>query len=166
MERGRGVQPQVQRVALGERNGRDVLVLCRMQIAHDAHQIHDGTHIGRVQAGPSDGRVAGSLDKVGVWPIGKRTHDVLPMAVVEQSLRARLGEAGELQVDGTFEAICVGLQGQGAGQQVRAPLKLRGVGRRHPADIGEVAFDAGLLKTRFAKILRGANKDTGTSTYG
>ena len=40
------------------------------------------------------------------------------MAVVEQDLGAGLGEAGELRVDGPLEAVFVGLEGEGAGEEV------------------------------------------------
>jgi hypothetical protein len=88
------------------------------------------------------------------------------VAVVEDDLRAALGEAGELGVDGALEAVLVGLESEGAGEQVGVPLELGGVGGRNAADGGDVLFDAGLFKAGLDEVLRGADEGAGAALDG
>ena len=123
-------------------------------------------NVGGVEAAAGDRRVAGGGDEVGVGAVGERGGDGLAVAVVEKRLRAGLGEAGELHVDGLLEAGLVGLEGEGAGEQVGVLLERGGVGGRDAADVGEVLLDAGLLEAGFGEVLRGANEDAGAAADG
>ena len=95
-----------------------------MQRAHDADEIDDGADVGGVVAGAGDAGVAGGVDEVGVLAVGQGGDHGLGVAIVEQGLGAGLGEAGELGVDGLLEAGVVGLEGEGAGEQVGVLLKV------------------------------------------
>src|SRR6185437_13684519 len=105
-------------------------------------------------------------DEVGVGSVGERGGDGLAVAVVEQGLGAGLGETGELHVDGLLEAGLVGLQGEGAGEQVGVLLKLVGVGERDAADVSEIFLDAGLLEAGLGEVLRGADEYAGAAADG
>jgi len=109
VEGGWRVEAQVKGLLLREGDGRDVLVLGGVQVAHDADEVDDGADIGGVEATTGEVSAAGGVDEVGVGAAGEGGDDGLAVAVVEQGLRAGLGEAGELDVDGLFEAVWVGL---------------------------------------------------------
>jgi hypothetical protein len=75
------------------------------------------------------------------------------VSIVEQGLGAGLGEAGELGIDGTLEAIGVRFERERTSQQVGVLLEGLGVGGRNTADGGEVFLDTGLLESSFGEIL-------------
>ena len=137
-----------------------------MEVGHDADEVDDGADVRGVEAAASEGGIAGGGDEIGVGPVGERGGDGLAVAVVEKGLGAGLGEAGELHVDGLLEAGLVGLEGEGAGEQVRVLLELVGVGGRDAADVGEVLLDAGLLEAGLGEVLRGADEDAGAAADG
>jgi hypothetical protein len=134
-----------------------------MEVGHDADQINDGANIGRVEATAGETGVAGSSNEIGVGAVRKCGGDGLAMAIVEEGLRAGLGEAGELHIDRLLEAGLVGLESERASEQVRVLLKLVGIRGRDAPDIGEVLLDARLLEAGLGEILRGADEDAGAT---
>ncbi|MCU1252806.1 MAG: hypothetical protein JWQ49_5835 [Edaphobacter sp.] len=50
VERGRGVEAEVEGFAVGEGDGGDVLVFGGVKAAHDADEVDDGADVGRVEA--------------------------------------------------------------------------------------------------------------------
>ncbi len=88
------------------------------------------------------------------------------MAIVEQGLRAGLGEAGVLLVDGTLEAIGIGLQIERAGEEVRVVEQSRGVAWRNLLDLFEVLAGARLFKAGLGEVLGGADEDAGAAFDG
>ena len=163
VERGWGVQAQVHGLGLREADGRDVLVLRGVQVAHDADEVDDGADVGGVCAGTEGLGIAGLLDEVGAGAVGEGVDDGLAVAVIEDDLCAGLGEAGELGVDGTLEAVCVGLEGEGAGEEIGVLLESLGVRGWDAADGGEVLFNASLLEAGLDEVLRGAYEGSGTA---
>ncbi len=149
----RHVEAQIHRVVLREGDGRDVLVRRSVQVGHDADEVNDGADVRRVESAAGEGGVASGCDEVGAGPVRESGGDGLAVAVVEKRLRAGLGEAGELHVDGLLEAGFVRLESEGAREQVRVLLERVGIGGRDAADVGEVLLDAGLLEAGFGEVL-------------
>ena len=110
--KGRGsVEAQVHGIVLREADGRDVLVLGGMEVAHDADDVDDGADVGGVETCAGGCGVTCLGDEVRGGAV-ERVDDGLAVAVVEDDLGAGLGEAGELGVDGLLEAGVVGLEGR------------------------------------------------------
>ena len=124
-----------------------------MQTAGEAHEINDGADVGRIEAAASHARVACGVDEVGAGAVGEGFGDSLGVAVVEQGLVAGLGKAGVLLVERTLEAVGVGLEGEGTGEQVAMFLQCLGVAGRDLLHGGEIFLDAALLEAGFGKIL-------------
>ena len=102
----------------GEGDGGNVLIFGGVEAAHDADEVDDGTDVGAVEASAPDAGVAGLVDEVGVGSAAEHGDDGLAVAVVEEGLVAGLGEAGGLGIGRTFEAVAVGLEVEGAGEEV------------------------------------------------
>ena len=166
MEGGRGVEAEVEGLAGGEGDGGDVLVFCGVEAAHDADEIDDGADVGAVDAGAGESGVAGLVDEVGVGAVGECGGDGVAVAVIEEGLGAGLGEAGGLGVDGVLEAVAVGLEVEGAGEEVGVLGEGFGVVGGDAADGGEIGFDAGLLEAGLEEVLRGADEDAGAAADG
>ncbi len=166
VEGGRGVEAQVEGVSGGEGDGGDVLVFGGVETAHEADEVDDGADVGGVHAGTHHLGVAGLVDEVGTGAVSDCCGDGGAVAVVEEGLGSGLGEAGGLGVDGFFEAVAVGLEVEGAGEEVRVLGEGLGVVWRDATDVGEVGFDAGLLESCFEQILRGADEDAGAAADG
>ena len=75
------------------------------------------------------------------------------MAIVQQGLGAGLGEAGVLLVWGALEAVWIGLEVEGAGEEVGVLHERGGVAGWGEFDLGEVGFYAGLLEARLCEVL-------------
>jgi len=166
VEGGWSVETQVHGGILREGDGGDVLILRGVKIAHDADEIDNGADVGGVEASAGELGITGGVDEVGVGTAGERGDDGLTVAVVEESLRAGLSEAGELDVDRLLEAIRIGFEGEGAGEQVGMFEEIVGVGWWNAADAGEIFFDARLLEAGFDEILLGSDEDAGLAFDG
>ena len=153
-------------LVLREGDGGNVLVFGGVEAAHDANQVDDSADIGAIETCAANAGVAGLVDKVGVGPTAEHGDDGLAVAVVEEGLVAGLGEAGGLGIGRTFEAVAIGLEVEGAGEEVRVfGERLRIVGW-NATDGGEVGFDAGLFEAGFDEVLRGADEDAGAAADG
>ncbi len=166
MEGGWGVETEVHGLGLREADGGDVLVLRSVEVSHDTDEVDDGTDVGGVRTGAEGLGIGGLLNEVGARAVGEGVDDGLAVAVVEDDLSASLCEAGELGVDGPLEAVGVGLEGQGTGEEVRVLLEGLGVRGRDAADGREVLFDARLLEAGFDEVLRSADEGAGTAADG
>ncbi len=134
VERGSSVEAEVELLGRGKSDGGDVLVLGGVEAAGEADEVDDGADISAVDTCTEGLGVAGLIDKVGAWAVGKRIDDGLAVAIVEQGLVAGLGEAVVLEVDGELEAGVVGFEVESAGQQVGVPQHGLGVSGRHLGD--------------------------------
>ncbi len=118
VEGGRGVEAEVKGVAVGEGDGGDVLIFGGVEAAGDANEVHDGADVGAIVSPACKPGVACLVDEVGVGSVVQCVGDRLTMTVVEEGLVAGLGEAGGLRVDWSLEAVAVGLEVEGAGEEV------------------------------------------------
>ena len=165
-EGGWGVEAEVEGLSLWKSDGGDVLVLGGVEVAHEADEIDQGADVGGVSTAGGELGGAGGVDEVRAGAGRESGDEGLLVAVVEEGLGAGLGEAGELGIDGLLEAVGVGFEGEGAGEEVGVLLEVGGVRGRDAADEGEVFFDAGLLEAGLGEVLRGADEDAGTATDG
>jgi len=118
VEGGWGVEAEVHGLGLRKGDCGDVLVLGGVEGRGDADEVDDGSDVGGIDSGTEELGLAGGVNEVGVGAVRESGDDGLAMAVVEEGLGADLGEAGELGVDGLLEAVGVGLEGEGAGEEV------------------------------------------------
>jgi hypothetical protein len=88
------------------------------------------------------------------------------VGVIEKGLVAGQSEAVVLLIDGTFEAVLVGFEVEGASEKIWVIEHRLGIGRRNLAHGSDVFFDAGLLEARGCEVLRGADEDAGAAADG
>jgi hypothetical protein len=88
------------------------------------------------------------------------------VAVIEQSLGSGLGKAVVLLIDGLIEAVLIGLEVQGAGQQGGVLLERFRISWGNGLDGGEILFYTGLLKAGLGEILGGADEDSWAALDG
>ena len=163
VERGWGVEPEVECFVAGKGDGGNVLVFGGVEAAHDADEINDRAHVGAVEPSAADGGVGGLVDEIGAGTVAKGVGDGLAVAVVKQHLVAGLGEAGGLCVDGLLEAVEVGLEIESAGEEFGVLGERLWVVGRHTAHVCEIGLYSRLLEASLCEILRGANEDAGPS---
>ena len=159
VEGRRCIEPQVEALSLGKRNGGNVLVLCRVESAHNVDQIDNSPDIGAVRAAATYRGIAGSIDELLRLAVCQTGYDRLAMPIVEQHLGSGLGEASVLLLDRAIETVFVGPQIQGSGDKVGVLEQRLGVRGRNLAHLCKIFFDPGLFKTGFGQILR----DSGVS---
>ena len=100
------------------------------------------------------------------WREWRAMREGFAMTIVEQGLGAGLGEACVLLVKGAFEAVGIGAEVEGAGEEVAVLLELDfgGVGGARAASWRRgSAVDAGLLEAGLVEILGGADEDAGAA---
>ena len=165
-EGGRGVEAEVEAFLFGCGDGGDVLVLGGMEAAGDANEIDECSDIGAVVAATGEGGVAGGVDEVRVGAAGEAGDDALGVAVVEEGLVPGLGEAAVLEVYGTFEALVVGLEIEGASEECGVIGEALGLSGWDLAQGSDVLFYAGLLEAGFDEVLGGTNEDAGAGADG
>ncbi len=85
MERRRRVQAQIHGVVLREADGGDVLILSRMQVAHNTNDVDDGSHVCGVKAATGRGSVACLGNEIGGRAI-KHIRESLTISIVENNL--------------------------------------------------------------------------------
>ena len=88
------------------------------------------------------------------------------MAVVKEGLSSGLSEAEGLLVYGAFEAVGVGFEGEGAGEQVGVLGDGRGIVRGDVLHFSDVLFYAGLLEASLNQVLVCSDEDAGTAFDG
>ena len=161
VEGGRRVEAEVESLALGEGDGRDVLVLRGVERGKDTAEIDDGSDIGGVGSRSGGLGVAGGGDEVGAGAGREGSGDGLTMAVVEQRLASGLGEAEVLLVDVALETIGVGAQREGAGEEVGVIEEGLRVAWGDLLDGGQVLLDASLLEPGLVEVLEARTKTPG-----
>ncbi len=90
VERRRHVEPEIERLAFGEAEAGDVLILRGAKAGDELHGVYDRPDIRRVEATARGRGVGGLVDEVRRRAVGESFGDVLTVAVVEQNGSAGL----------------------------------------------------------------------------
>ena len=166
VEGGRGVEAEIEAGFGGKGDGGNVLVLGGVDGAGQADEIYDGSDIGGVASGSGELGVGGLVDEIGAGAAGECVDDAFAVAIIEQRLGSGLGEAVELLFEGALEAVGVGLQVEGAGEEVGVLGEGGLVSGWDLLHLLEVLFYAGLLESGFDEVLVGADEDAGGAFDG
>src|ERR1019366_1740062 len=129
-------------------------------------EIHDGSHIGRVDSGACEWSGGDGRNEIGRSSRGERIGDTLAVTIAEQDGSAGLGKAGHLLIDRLLETLFIRLESECRSQLGGVLLNGLWVILRNGLNRGQITLDALLLEGRFIQVDIGANEQTGLASDG
>ena len=164
-KRGRHIQAQVQRVLGGQRQRRNVLEMRRVQRGKNLRRVHNGAHVGAIQARSGQGRVAELVHQIPGRSIGQLRHQRLRVGIVQHQPVRVLHQARRLLIAGLVEALLVYPDAKRPRGFLRTFLQRGRIGLRRHLNVVEIRVQAHPIQARCLQILRRAHKGAGASAH-
>ena len=166
MKGGRRVQRQIDFVAVGRRQRRNILILRGTEGVEDPSDIEHRRDVRAVVAVAELRCIACLHRQISARTRSQRLDDGCAVPIVQNERLLAIREARSLQLGNPVEALRIHFDCQASGQERGHLRELGRVGVAEAADRGEIAFQARTVQLGLIEILRGAYERAGTPAHG